>query len=141
MIALGQHTYVDEFNKAVDNLVFPDGKSRVELALEKTKTDILTKSGGARVGAEKVAIVVTGGARAYEEDEATSLENAVQALQEEGIRVIMVAVGENVDISELQRIVTDDNDLITTRTYDELLVKSKQIVEHTCQSIGAMILT
>ena len=60
------------------------------------------------------------------------LDTAVLPLREKGVRVLAVGVGPRVDRSELEDLVTSQDDVFQMSSFQELLNKSAELLEVVC---------
>ena len=63
-----------------------------------------------------------------------SLVDAIQPIKDLGVKVIAVAIG-SVDLDQLRLLVTDNDDILITRSFAELQNLVRTTVERSCRGI------
>lgn len=86
---------------ALDSLEYPGDGSNVNKALITTNTDLFTTKSGARVGVGKVILLFVD--KKSDEDPAA----VAQSFTRNGIKIITIGVGSDIDKDELKRITSD----------------------------------
>ena len=95
----------DELLSGLDGAEYVGGRRRIDLAASKA-AEILE---GSRFLVPKVVVFLTAGVNGVRE--ADLLKNASEALRDVGANTYVVAIGEDVDLKELEMIVTKQEDI------------------------------
>lgn len=95
----------DELLRALDGAQYVGGRRRIDLAATKA-AEILE---GSRFSVPKVVVFLTAGVNGV--GEADLLRNASEALRDVGANTYVVAIGGDVDLKELEMIVTKQGDI------------------------------
>ena len=92
----------------VDKIKPSNGEKRnVDLALDVAKTEVLSSNGGARAGAPRAVLLVTGGKSTGR----IPVENAAIPLKEDGVKIYVIGIGNSVDPDEFTNIVGNASDI------------------------------
>ena len=62
----------------------------------------------------------------------TPLEDAIQPIKDLGVKVIAIGIG-SVDREQLETLVTNPNDILQAKNFQELLTLAKTTVEKSCE--------
>lgn len=116
----GDFKNTGDFQRAVRNLQYTRGRSRIDKALNVAARDVFPD---ARNGVEKIAIVLTDGHQTHDIG-AQSLKEASEPLRRAGVRVIVIGVGGDVSRSELRLMVESDEDVVIVNDFDDLKMKA-----------------
>ena len=119
-IKLNDHTGLDTFNEAVDNIKLMVSTTRIDKALRMTQKDMFTIANGARPGVNKVLIVLTDGSQTKDAG-AEDPGDVAKELRDSGIRVISIGIGKGVNPTELARIAGDQSGVFSASSFDELV--------------------
>jgi collagen type VI alpha len=133
-IPLGQYMSAERFKLEVDRIPYILGRTRIDRALKLASTDIFSRKGRSRPGFPKIMIILTDGVQTPDPD-AVALDQAVIPLRRSGVRVFAVGVGGHTRPSELRLMVERPDDVFMAANFDDLLQKTYQIAERTCEGI------
>ena len=107
----------DEILKAVSKLKNIGGGSNLGDALKLVRTELFSSEKGSRIGSSKMILVIvdsrTTGSFAV-------LDREVAKLKESGVKIVVVAFGNDVNIPELDNVASTDGDLIKGKEMDDL---------------------
>jgi co-chaperonin GroES (HSP10) len=126
------HNSFQSFKAAVDTLPHQRGITRIDIALKKAYIDLFGPGGSARRGVQRIVVVLTDG-RQTSAGDATTLEKASEPLKQEGVHIIAVGVGRDVDKGELRAMVKKDGDRILATSFNELLNMVGSLVQNACE--------
>ena len=121
----GQYETLEEFEKAVDNLPYERGVTRIDKALQLTATEIFPE---ARPGVPNIALLITDGKQTQTSD-AKGLKEASEPLRKAIVRVLAIGIGSGVDPDEL-RLVTES--VVVAKGFKDLLLKLGNITSQAC---------
>jgi hypothetical protein len=124
-IRFGEHTSIEDFNRAVDNVRYVGGTKRLDKALV-LAARVLPK---ARPSSKKIAIIISDGKQTLQPG-VEPLDFAAQPLHGIGAKVYVIGTGQNVDIPKLQLITQKPGDLFISRSYDDLLWQILSLMRH-----------
>ncbi|XP_078377620.1 SCO-spondin-like [Oculina patagonica] len=135
-ISFGQHDNNEDFKKAVDDIPYWGGSTRIDNGLDMAAVELFSTLKGDRAKLPNVLILLTDG-KQNSDPRATPLEEAVLPLFQLGVKVFAVGVGDQISRDELRLIVEKDQDIFTMKDFDDLLAKSHQIARATCDEVKA----
>ena len=121
----GQYGTLEEFEKAVDDLPYERGVTRIDKALKLTATEIFPE---ARPGVPNIALLITDGQQTQASD-AKGLKEASEPLRKAIVRVLAIGIGSGVDPDEL-RLVTEN--VVVAKGFKDLLLKLGNITSQAC---------
>ena len=133
-IRFSDHLDQEKFKSVVYNLPFSAGGTRFDKALKLAAEEMFTTKSGARSGVPKVMIILTDGRQSQDPD-AKPLKEAVLPLRQSSVQIHAVAIGSQVDRSELRKLVQRDEDIFSIKDFDTLVNKSLQLARRTCKVI------
>ena len=116
-VAFDQYQTLEEFHKAVDQLPYEKGLSRIDLALEKASQEIFPQ---ARKSVPNIVILITA-AKQTQAADSKGLKEASEPLRRAGVRVLAVGIGSGVDPDELRLVTESDDDVIVAKSFSHLL--------------------
>lgn len=122
------------FQDVVDKIPFSAGGTRFDKAFGVAANGLFSPNGGVRSNLPKVLIILTDGKQSADFD-AVPVEKAVLPLRHLGVRVFVLAIGSQIDMVELQQMVTNPKDILVVNKFDELLDDVKKIGNKTCETI------
>lgn len=125
------HNSLDEIRKAVSQITYTGGLSRLNTAMDRAVNSLFTANGGARHGIPKVLVVLTDGV----EDDVVQLKDYFDKLKGAGIKIILIGVGGNVDSNKLRNLVGSDNGLVQLPNFNDLLSRADEIALKSCQGV------
>ena len=117
---------LDIFESEVEALTHKRSKTRIDLALRYAAKIIMP-----RRSVISIAVVMTDGVQTPEPN-VEPLGEAVVPLRSKGVRVLAVGVGPRVNRSELEELVTSQEDVFKMSSFQELLDKSDKLLEAVC---------
>ena len=137
-IKFGDYLHAEEFQEAVDRLPYTPGNARIEEALKVALTQLLTVQGGARSGLAKILVLITSGTQNQTVD--NSLIDAVaRKLQQLGVVVLLVGVGEKVDVKLLRPLITRDENVFLEKSFEILMIRTRQVAKMACDRAGLFV--
>ena len=135
-ISFGQYNNNDDFKKAVDQIPYWGGSTRIDNGLQMASVELFGTIKGERAKLPNVLILLTDG-KQNSDPRATPLEEAVLPLFQLGVKVFAVGVGDQISRDQLRLIVEKDQDIFTLDDFDDLLAKSHQIARAACDEVKA----
>ena len=133
-VRFGDNLDLRSFQDTADKLPFADGGTRFDKAFKVAANNLFTPSGGVRVDLPKVLIILTDGKQSADYD-AVPVERSVLQLRHLGVRLFVLAVGNQIDMNELQQIVSDPKDIYAVKDFNTLLENAKIASKQTCDII------
>lgn len=127
---LGIQSTKKEIFARIDDLEEPEriiynevNNSRIALALLVADKIVFTKQLGSRSMSEKFVVLMTDGRQPTHDSSNRSLtvEKLVKKLNKKGIRILVLAVGENPSIEELVKLTKDERDVFPERRLSDLM--------------------
>lgn len=101
----------------VDNIVFAEGGStKHELALQLARVNLFSANGGSRPDVPKVLIVLTKG----KSENILAVARSSMALKRNNVTIVVVGIGEEVNIEELLTMASTAGDMTRLNTFREL---------------------
>ena len=134
MSKFGEISSSDDFNKKLDYLPHLRGKTRIDLALQKAHIELFTWNGGMRNSADviKVVMVITDGRQSPAPD-GIRLDEAAAGLIVQGVKVLSIGIGDNIDEEELRMMVQDPSKhTFWSESYKALRVQLATIARESC---------
>ena len=125
-IKLNDHTSLDTFNEAVDNIKLMGQTTRIDKALRMTQKDMFSIPNGGRPGVNKILIVLTDGSQTQDAG-AEDPGDVAQELRDKGIRVLTVGIGKGVNSTELAHIAGGKENVFSADSFDQLV--SQEFIE------------
>ncbi|KAK2561274.1 Collagen alpha-6(VI) chain [Acropora cervicornis] len=116
------------FKSAVDGLAHRRSLTRIDRAIRFASRTLFANP---RTTVMSIAVVMTDGVQTPQPD-AEPLSQAVSVLNSKGVRVLAVGVGPRVNRSELNELVTSQEDVFQMSSFQELLDKSAKLLETVC---------
>ena len=120
-----------EFERAVDNLPFFGGETRIDKALELAHGKVFPL---AKKGVPQIAVVLTDGEQTDEQG-AKDLKDASEPLRSAGVRILAVGIGK-VNYKELRLMTENDEDAIKIDNFNQLKLKMSSIANQLCKLAG-----
>lgn len=132
-IKLSDHTDIDSFDKAVDDLPLLGSTTRIDLALKVAYDQMFAESNGARRNVPKVLVLLTDGEQTQASD-AVSPVLAAAPFHEADIKVIVIGVGSGVKPAQLEGVAKSRKDLYLAENFDALISDGfvKNITKSSC---------
>lgn len=132
-IKFKDHLRTSTFNDAVDKLPFDGGHTRIDKALRLAQRDMFTHDSGARIGVNRVLLLLTDGSQTWvggSEDPITVAEE----IRNSGIHIMVIGIGDEVDVNELKGIAGSDKNIFTGVSFDEVITSDfvEKISSSTC---------
>ena len=121
-IKFNDHYRTSEFNDAVDNIPLMGLHTRIDKALRLTQTQMFTKQHGARVGVNKMLILLTDGTQTWDEGAEDPILIA-EGLRKSGIHVIVIGIGDEINYAELNGVAGGSDRVFTVNSFDEMITK------------------
>ncbi len=125
-VRFSDHETVADFQKAVDGLPEPTGKTRIDKALKLAKDELLLSKNGARENVPKLLVLLTDGKQTDDAD-AIDPGNIATELKQSGVRLIVIGIGNEVDDKELLHMAGEKSNIYKATDFNEL--KSFAFVE------------
>ena len=130
--AFDQYHTLEEFHKAVDELPYEKGLSRIDLALEKASQEIFPQ---ARKGVPKIAILITAAKQTQAADN-KGLKEASDPLRSAGVHVLAVGIGSGVDPDELRLVTESEDDVVVAQGLPDLLLQLENLTSRVWKLAG-----
>lgn len=133
-IRFKDHMNQSTFSTIVRQLPFAAGGTRFDKAIKLAAENVFTEESGARPGVPRVMIILTDGQQSQDYD-ALPLQQAVLPLHRLSVQVHAVAIGNQVKMAELRKLVQKEEDIFSIKDFDNLVDKSRQLARKTCDII------
>jgi len=118
--------------EVVDNIVLAEGSdTNTERALQLARTDLFSAKGGSRPDVPKILVVITGG----KSENILAVARASMALKENHVTIVVVGIGDEVNIEELLTMASSADDVILLRTFKELKKCVSRIKDIVCDEM------
>ena len=137
-IRLNDYLYEEDFAREVDRLPYMKGETRIGKALELAATQLMVPIDGIRPGLVKIIMLLTAGGQLNRND-TILLDAAMQMLKHMAAKVIVIGVGEEVDKSEMRSLVAHRKNVLLEKSFDSLLLKTRQIAKLACDNAGWLL--
>ena len=136
-IKLSDHLDEENFKEAVDRLPYTRGTATLDNALHVVTSQLLVAQGGARPGLSKIVIVVTSG-RENQTRDGDTLGASAKKLQQLGVTVFVMGVGDHVDEKALNSIVTKEENVFLVNSFENLMMKTWNVAKMACDRAGLL---
>lgn len=115
----------------IDNTAFGDGNdTKTELALQLARSDLFSAEGGSRPDVPKIVVVLTYG----QSQNILAVARASMALKRNHVTILVVGIGEEVNIEELLTMASSADHLTRVRTFKALKKGVGRIKDKVCDS-------
>ena len=139
-VTFDQSKSLRQFTKALIDLRQESGGNRLDLALNLTDLGLFSVS--SRDTVSRVAIIVTFGKQARSSPGSISLKGIAARLRSRGIKLIVVAIGSDVDAPIiLEKIVEDPRNVVNVKQFNELNNEVLPLATKVCDEIGKYTLS
>jgi len=137
-IKFGDYLHAEDFQEAVDRLPYTAGNASINKALKVALTQLLVVQGGARPGVAKILVLITSDIQNQTVD--NGLVDAVaRKLQQLGVAVFLMGVGEKVDVKLLHPLITSDENVFLEKSFEILMMKTRQVAKMACDRAGLFV--
>ena len=102
-IKLKDYSSIESFSKAVNNISLMGYTTRLDRALRFTREELFSIVNGARTGVPRLIIVIIGSSQTRD-GVAEDPKKIAEELESEGISIVVIAIGNKVEQSEMERI-------------------------------------
>lgn len=119
-IKLNDHTSLNSFNQAVDDIALMGSTTRIDKALRMTQKAMFSIPNGGRPGVNKILIVLTDGSQTQDAG-AEDPGDVAEELRQSGIRLITIGIGKGVNTTELAHIAGKPENVFSAASFDELI--------------------
>lgn len=120
-----RYAITEDFWRAVDKLPYSGGQTRLDKSIAMAASNILPH---ARPGMDQIVIILTDGHQSYSPN-AIGLKEASEPLKKDGIRILAVGIGSDVDINKLNLLVESKEDMVIIDHPADLIPKVESIVQ------------
>ncbi|CAH3105702.1 unnamed protein product, partial [Porites lobata] len=123
-----------EIKRFVQQVPHTAGITRIDLALKVASEQLFTPQEGMRDDSRKVMVLLTDGNQTGFDlvPDQTPLVDAIQPIKDLGVKIIAIGIG-SVDREQLATLVTDPNDILQPKNFQELLTLVKTTVQKSCE--------
>lgn len=118
-IKLHDYHDINAFNDAVDKIPLMGSTTRIDKALRLTQTEVFETLNGGRKNVTKLLILLTDGSQTKDND-AENPTQIAEELRKNGINIIVVGIGPEVNNQELENIGKTGN-VYSAASFDELI--------------------
>lgn len=132
VIKFTDFTSSQSFASAVQRLEHQRGFTRIDLALQRAYYDLFNRRATSRYDVPKLAFLLTDGEQTQTPG-AIPIDRTARFLKDDGVRLITIGVGSNVNKNELRTIASSDKDVITADTFDDLLAQVEPLTKRACE--------
>ena len=137
-IKFGDYLHSEDFQEAVDRLPYTPGNARIEEALKVALTQLLAVQGGARSGLAKILVLITSGTQNQTVDN-SFIDAVARKLQQLGVALLLVGVGEEVDVKLLRPLITRDENVFLEKSFEILMIRTRQVAKMACDRAGLFV--
>ena len=102
-IKLKDYSSIESFSKAVNNVSLMGYTTRLDRALRFTREELFSIVNGARTGVPRLIIVIIGSSQTRD-GVAEDPKKIAEELKSEGISIVVIAIGDEVEQSEIEYI-------------------------------------
>ena len=102
-IKLKDYSSIESFSKAVNNVSLMSYTTRLDRALRFTREELFSIVNGARTGVPRLMIVIIGSSQTRD-GVAEDPKKIAEELKSEGISIVVIAIGDEVEQSEIEYI-------------------------------------
>ena len=102
-IKLKDYSSIESFSKAVNNISLMGYTTRLDRALRFTREELFSIANGARTGVPRLMIVIIGSSQTRDGVAEDPIKIA-EKLKSEGISIVVIAIGNKVEQSEMEHI-------------------------------------
>ena len=135
-----QSENLTDFTQTLVDLRQESGGNRIDLALKMANQGLFSAS--SRNTVSRVAILVTFGKQARSSPGSKSLKGIAARLRSRGIKLIVVAIGSDVDAPIiLEKIVEDPRNVVNVKQFNELNNEVLPLATKVCDEIGKYTLS
>ena len=89
----------------------------------------------ARPGVHQIAMIITDGVQTQEAD-TKDLREASAPLRDAGVKILAIGIGAKANRSQLRLMVEKDEDVLMTKSFDDLILKLNSLIKKTCSLAG-----
>ncbi len=138
-VKLSDHKSGSAFKNAVDGLKLMNHTTRIDRALKVAKEQLFTRVNGSRARMAKILIVLTDGFQTKDSD-AVDPGTIAKTLRDSGVTVVVVGIGNKVNIRELTGIAGDESRLFLAKNFDQLVSAAflKKATTRICNETGKL---
>lgn len=122
--------------RRVDALPFLGGRPQIDQALETAAAQLFSPSGTARAFVPRTVVIVTTHCCQDRVTSAGRLNETVALLRRNGVKILVTAVCKDVDDEELGTLVEDEEDIITTDSFEGLAAATEKVSAAASQVAG-----
>ncbi|XP_031567316.1 macrophage mannose receptor 1-like, partial [Actinia tenebrosa] len=131
IFGLKKHHNVLELKKAIDDMLFVQGETHTEKALDLARTTLFSQTAGSRMDVPRIALVMTDG----KSDSFRRTSQAAAKLKTMGVTIVTLGIGNGVDRKELIDMSTSEDYVLYVESYAALSKRVKEIRERVCDEI------
>lgn len=113
---------------AIEGLEYLKGRTRIDKALAVAERVFID----ARPTVPRIAFILTDG-KQTEDFDAKPLDVASKPLKDLGVKMYVIGIGAHVDINELNLLAERPQDVFTVDSFDDLLRRLREIIQHADQ--------
>ena len=119
-IKLSDHTNPESFKRAANKIPLMKSQTYIDRGLIVTRKELFTEENGDRKDVPNVVILLTDGVQTISRYSVPA-ETIADALRRDGVTVLGIGIGSEVDPKELQRIVGDSENLYLSSDFNQLI--------------------
>lgn len=132
-VRLDEEKTLTSFDNLVDGLPHERGVTRIDRALKLARSIFDSNGVITRRGLPKIFILLTDGKQTVARD-ALTLDEAARPLHEADVKILVVGMGSNVDVEELQAVAVDKEDVFLAPSFDNLVSLSGSLSKIMCEA-------
>ena len=132
-VRLDEEKTLASFDYLVDGLPHERGLTRIDRALKLARSIFDSSGVITRRGVPRIFILLTDGKQTVAQD-ALTLNEAAQPLHETDVKILVVGMGSNVDVEELQAVALDKEDVFLATSFDNLVSLSDSLSKIMCEA-------
>ena len=137
-IKFGDYLHTEDFQQAVNRLPYTPGDAKIDKALKVALTQLLVVQGGARPGVAKILVLITSDTQNQTVDNVL-IDAVARKLQQLGVAVFLLGVGEKVDVELLRPLTTSVENVILEKSFEILMMKTRQVAKMACDRAGLFV--
>ena len=133
-IKLKDHSDVNSFNAAVDEIPLMGQETRIDKALRLAQKEFFAPENGGRANLPKVLILLTDGTQT-KKDNAEDPSIIADEMRKAGIDIIVVGIGSDIDKEELDSMAGGMDSAVNPETFEKLVSKEfiDKLTKRTCR--------
>ena len=134
-ITFSDYNHYEEFKIALEALPYHGKTTRIDKAIVKASTELMTRRGGKREDIPGVLVIMTDGRQTPDLD-LTPLEEAATSLEKLGVTTLVLGIGELADEKELRKMTARDGAVFLAPSLQSLSSFVRPLSSSICAAAG-----